>query len=163
MINASRGMLLRPNVKEISKDNLDKRNNDKKAPPNFKERWVSESNFIPNVLELMQISSFMSLHMCPELAKCFSDNIPKTGDKMLKRADDYVRSQEAFRKTKLPKGEFKRKKCLTIGSCGMTAHHETCTETTTACRITGPLADTKNIHLMSLQEKIELFYLKSHW
>ncbi|GKB28277.1 reverse transcriptase domain-containing protein [Tanacetum coccineum] len=64
--------------------------------PNFKERWMSESNSIPNVLEIMQISSLMSSHKCPELSKCFSDNIPKTIDEMLKRVDDYLQSEEAF-------------------------------------------------------------------
>nr|GEW29323.1 hypothetical protein [Tanacetum cinerariifolium] len=49
--------------------------------PSFKERWVSESNAIPNVPELMQISSYMSSHKCPELSKRFSDNIPKTIEK----------------------------------------------------------------------------------
>nr|GEY94983.1 reverse transcriptase domain-containing protein [Tanacetum cinerariifolium] len=46
--------------------------------PRFKKRWVSESNAIPNVAELMHISSFMSSHKYPELAKRFSDNVPKT-------------------------------------------------------------------------------------
>nr|GEW96976.1 reverse transcriptase domain-containing protein [Tanacetum cinerariifolium] len=77
--------------------------------PHFKERWVSESNAIPNVPELMQISSFISSHKCPELAKRFSDNVPKTVDKMLKREDDYLRSEEAFRNTELPRGEFQWK------------------------------------------------------
>ncbi|GKC12187.1 reverse transcriptase domain-containing protein [Tanacetum coccineum] len=57
----------------------------------------------------MKISSFMSSHKCPELSKCFSDNIPKTVDEMLKRVDDYVRSEEAFCNTELPRGEFQRK------------------------------------------------------
>ncbi|GKD10577.1 reverse transcriptase domain-containing protein, partial [Tanacetum coccineum] len=70
----------------------------------FKERWVSESNAIPNVPELMQISSFMSSHKCLELAKRFSDNIPKTVDDMLKRGDDYLWSEEAFRSTEMPRG-----------------------------------------------------------
>nr|GEZ12542.1 reverse transcriptase domain-containing protein [Tanacetum cinerariifolium] len=53
-------------------------------------RWqsksmVSESKTIPNVPELIQISSFMSSHKCLELSKRFSDNIPKTVDEMLKR------------------------------------------------------------------------------
>ncbi|GKB62501.1 hypothetical protein Tco_0918687 [Tanacetum coccineum] len=74
-----------------------------------KERWVSESNAIPNVPELMQISSFMSSHKCPELAKRFSDNVPKTVDEMLRRVYDYLRSEEAFRNTELPRGEFQRK------------------------------------------------------
>ncbi|GJT56486.1 reverse transcriptase domain-containing protein [Tanacetum coccineum] len=72
--------------------------------PHFKERCVSESNAIPNVPELMQISSFMSSHKCPELAKRFSNNIPKIVDEMLKRVDDYLRSEEAFRSTELPRG-----------------------------------------------------------
>ncbi|GKE53767.1 reverse transcriptase domain-containing protein [Tanacetum coccineum] len=74
--------------------------------PNFRERWVSESNAIPNVPELMRISSFMSSHKCPELSKRFSDSIPRTVDEMLRRVDDYVRSEEAFKNTELPKGEF---------------------------------------------------------
>nr|GEU67159.1 reverse transcriptase domain-containing protein [Tanacetum cinerariifolium] len=70
---------------------------------------VSESNAIPNVPELMQISSFMSSHKCPKLAKRFSDSIPKTVDEMLKRVDDYMRSEEAFHNTELPRGEFQRR------------------------------------------------------
>ncbi|GJX41954.1 reverse transcriptase domain-containing protein [Tanacetum coccineum] len=77
--------------------------------PDFKERWVSESNAIPSVPELMQISSFMSSHKCPELSKRFSDSIPKTVDEMLKRVDDYVRSEEAFRDIDLPRGKFQRR------------------------------------------------------
>ncbi|GJU05654.1 hypothetical protein Tco_1122084 [Tanacetum coccineum] len=77
--------------------------------PNFKERWVSESNAIPNVPELMQILSFMSSHKCPELSNRFSDNIPKMVDEMLKRVDDYLRSEEAFCNIEFPKGEFQRK------------------------------------------------------
>ncbi|GKD29078.1 reverse transcriptase domain-containing protein [Tanacetum coccineum] len=80
--------------------------------PNFRERWVSESNAIPNVPELMRISSFMSSHKCPELSKRFSDKIPKTIDEMLRRVDDYVRSEEAFRNTELPKGEFQKKEVV---------------------------------------------------
>ncbi|GJR18227.1 reverse transcriptase domain-containing protein [Tanacetum coccineum] len=57
----------------------------------------------------MQISSFMSSHKCPELAKCFSDSIPKTVDEMLKRVDDYLRSKEAYHSTELPRGEFQRR------------------------------------------------------
>nr|GEW81032.1 hypothetical protein [Tanacetum cinerariifolium] len=80
--------------------------------PNFKERWVSESNAIPNVSELMQISSFMSSHKCLELSKRFLDNISMTVDEMFKRVDDYLLSEEAFRNTELPKGEFQRKEAL---------------------------------------------------
>ncbi|GKD20049.1 hypothetical protein Tco_1221752, partial [Tanacetum coccineum] len=75
-----------------------------KTLPHFNERWVSESNAIPNVPELIKISSFMSSHKCPELIKCFSNSIPKTVDEMLKRVDDYLWSKEAYRNTELPRG-----------------------------------------------------------
>nr|GEX20160.1 copia-type polyprotein [Tanacetum cinerariifolium] len=39
-----------------------------------------------------------------QLSKSFSDNIPKTVGKMLKRVDDYLRLKEAFCNTELPKG-----------------------------------------------------------
>nr|GFA79054.1 putative reverse transcriptase domain-containing protein [Tanacetum cinerariifolium] len=74
------------------------------------EMWVSESNAIPSVPELMQILSFMSSHKCLEFSKYFFDGIPKTVDEMLKRVDDYVKSEAAFRETKLPRGESQRKK-----------------------------------------------------
>nr|GEV44418.1 reverse transcriptase domain-containing protein [Tanacetum cinerariifolium] len=77
--------------------------------PHFKERWVSESNVIPNIPDLMQIASFMSSHKYPKLAQRFSDNVPKTADEMLKRVDDYLRSEEAFCNTELPMGEFQWK------------------------------------------------------
>ncbi|GJY20025.1 hypothetical protein Tco_0392591 [Tanacetum coccineum] len=77
--------------------------------PNFKERRVSESNAIPNVQKLMQISSFISSHKCLELSKHFLDSIPKTVNDMLKKVDDYLQSEEAFRNTELPKREFQRK------------------------------------------------------
>ncbi|GJV72734.1 reverse transcriptase domain-containing protein [Tanacetum coccineum] len=57
----------------------------------------------------MQISSFISSHKCPELAKRFSDNVPKTVDEMLKRVDDYLLSEEEFHNAELPRGEFHRK------------------------------------------------------
>nr|GEX65004.1 hypothetical protein [Tanacetum cinerariifolium] len=42
----------------------------------------------------------------PELAKRFSDNIPKTVDEILKSVDDYLRSEEAFCSTELPRGNL---------------------------------------------------------
>ncbi|GJZ52141.1 reverse transcriptase domain-containing protein [Tanacetum coccineum] len=78
------------------------------------EDHVSESNAIPNVPELMQISSFMSSHKCPELLKCFSDSIPKIVNEMLKSVDDYVRSEEAFCKTKLPKARDLSEEALIV-------------------------------------------------
>ncbi|GJU20106.1 hypothetical protein Tco_1153448 [Tanacetum coccineum] len=57
----------------------------------------------------MQISSFMSSHKCLELAKRFSDNVPKTVDEMLKRKDDYMWSEEAFRNTELQKANSSKR------------------------------------------------------
>ncbi|GJZ95135.1 hypothetical protein Tco_0667338 [Tanacetum coccineum] len=42
----------------------------------FKERWREESSYILDVPEVMQISSFMSVHRCSELAKRFSNKVP---------------------------------------------------------------------------------------
>ncbi|GKE34025.1 hypothetical protein Tco_1453347 [Tanacetum coccineum] len=53
----------------------------------------------------MKISSFMDAHKCPELAKRHYDKVPKTVDEMMTRLDDFVRSEEAFARTELPKGE----------------------------------------------------------
>nr|GEW98446.1 reverse transcriptase domain-containing protein [Tanacetum cinerariifolium] len=71
----------------------------------FKERWTVETDFITGVLEVMKISSFMDTHKCPELAKQYSDKVPKTMDEMMARLDDFVRLEEAFASTKLPKVE----------------------------------------------------------
>ncbi|GKC71159.1 hypothetical protein Tco_1117042 [Tanacetum coccineum] len=78
-----------------------------KLPSGNIDNWGSLQEKFLNIfrmLKLMQISSFMSSHKCPELAKRFSDSIPKTVDDMLKRVDDYLRSEEAFRSTELPRG-----------------------------------------------------------
>nr|GEU60077.1 reverse transcriptase domain-containing protein [Tanacetum cinerariifolium] len=71
----------------------------------FKERWIIETVFIMGVSEVMWISSFMDAHKCPELAKRYSDKVPKMMDKMMTRLDDFVRSEEAFASTELPKRE----------------------------------------------------------
>nr|GEW71682.1 hypothetical protein [Tanacetum cinerariifolium] len=71
----------------------------------FKERWIIETGFITSVPEVMKIASFMDSHKFPKLAKRYSDNVPKTVDEMMTRLDDFVRSEEAFASTKLPKGE----------------------------------------------------------
>nr|GEU35206.1 gypsy retrotransposon integrase-like protein 1 [Tanacetum cinerariifolium] len=75
----------------------------------FKERWV-ETGFITGVLEVMKISSFMDAHKCPELAKRYSDKVPKTVDEIMTRLDDFVRSKEAFVNTKLPKEKRQRQR-----------------------------------------------------
>nr|GFD05602.1 reverse transcriptase domain-containing protein [Tanacetum cinerariifolium] len=71
----------------------------------IKERWIVETGFITGVPEVMKISSFMDAHKCPELAKRYSDKVPKTVDEMMARLDDFVRSEEAFASMELPKGE----------------------------------------------------------
>ncbi|GJU27256.1 hypothetical protein Tco_1165877 [Tanacetum coccineum] len=71
----------------------------------FKERWIVETSFILSVPMVMKISSFMDAHKCTELAKRYFDKVPKTVDEMMTRLDDFVRSEEAFASTELPKGE----------------------------------------------------------
>ncbi|GKC05989.1 hypothetical protein Tco_0997599 [Tanacetum coccineum] len=53
----------------------------------------------------MKISSFMDAHKRPELAKRYSDKVPKTVDEMMTRLGDFVKSKEAFASTELPRGE----------------------------------------------------------
>ncbi|GJW77690.1 ribonuclease H-like domain-containing protein [Tanacetum coccineum] len=62
----------------------------------------------------------MSFHKCPKLAKHFSDNIPKTVDEMLKRVDDYLRSEEAFRNMELQKANSNERTYQYSGYIGMT-------------------------------------------
>ncbi|GJW56810.1 hypothetical protein Tco_0103541 [Tanacetum coccineum] len=64
---------------------------------------------MPDVLEVMHISAFMSTSKCPELAMRFFDQVPKTVTEMMKRVDDFVKFEEAFKSTELPKGEFSEK------------------------------------------------------
>nr|GEZ16732.1 reverse transcriptase domain-containing protein [Tanacetum cinerariifolium] len=54
----------------------------------------------------MKISSFMDAHKCPELAKRYSNKVPKMVDEMMVRVDDFVRMEEAFSNIELPKGEI---------------------------------------------------------
>nr|GEV59825.1 reverse transcriptase domain-containing protein [Tanacetum cinerariifolium] len=71
----------------------------------FKERWIVETGFITGVPEVMKISSFMDAHKYLELAKRYSDKVPKIVDEMMTRLDDFVRSKKAFANTELPKWE----------------------------------------------------------
>ncbi|GJT85221.1 hypothetical protein Tco_1066938 [Tanacetum coccineum] len=57
----------------------------------------------------MQISAFMSNSKCPELARRFSDQVPKTVTEMMKKVDDFLKSEEAYKSTELPRGEFPEK------------------------------------------------------
>ncbi|GKD70010.1 reverse transcriptase domain-containing protein [Tanacetum coccineum] len=76
---------------------------------NFKERWTEEMSYIQDVPEAMQISVFMSNSKCPELARRFFDQVPKTVTEMMKRVDDFVKSKETFKITELPRWEFSDK------------------------------------------------------
>ncbi|GJR07618.1 hypothetical protein Tco_0790270 [Tanacetum coccineum] len=73
------------------------------------------------------------------LAKRFSDNVPKTVDEMLKRADDYLRSEEAFRSTELPGASFSRKRYWYSGCSEMIG---------TNVSLMGTTAASKNINLL---------------
>ncbi|GJR17888.1 hypothetical protein Tco_0966415 [Tanacetum coccineum] len=69
----------------------------------FKERWIVETGFITGVRKVMKISLFMDAHKCPELT--ILQKVPKTVDEIMTRLDEFVRSEEAFANTELPKGE----------------------------------------------------------
>nr|GEY02887.1 reverse transcriptase domain-containing protein [Tanacetum cinerariifolium] len=73
--------------------------------PNFKECWTEEMSYIPNVPIIMQISAFMSNSKCPELARRFSDQVPQTLAEMMRMVDDFLKSEEVFKNTELPKRE----------------------------------------------------------
>ncbi|GJX08493.1 hypothetical protein Tco_0196425 [Tanacetum coccineum] len=77
--------------------------------PDFKERWTEEMSCIHGVPEVMQISAFMSNSKCLELARHFTDQLPQTVTEMMKRVDDFIKSEEAYKSTELPKGEHPEK------------------------------------------------------
>ncbi|GKC88299.1 hypothetical protein Tco_1148948 [Tanacetum coccineum] len=70
-------------------------------------------SYIPDVPIVMQISSFMSNSKCLKLARRFSDQVLKTMTKMMKRLDDFVKSEELFKNTELPKWEHPEKATAT--------------------------------------------------
>ncbi|GKF37211.1 hypothetical protein Tco_0113969 [Tanacetum coccineum] len=72
----------------------------------FVARWTVETGFIMGVPEVMKISSFMDALKSPELAKRFLNKVPTTVNEMMERLDDFVRSEEAYARTELPKGEI---------------------------------------------------------
>nr|GEU37273.1 reverse transcriptase domain-containing protein [Tanacetum cinerariifolium] len=82
----------------------------------FKERWIVETCFITGVPEVMKISSFMDAYKFADLAKQYSDKVSKTVDEMMTRLDDFVRSEEAFASTELPKGEVSAESRKSVGS-----------------------------------------------
>nr|GEV88528.1 hypothetical protein [Tanacetum cinerariifolium] len=62
-----------------------------------------------HITQVMQISAFMSNSKCRELARQFADQVPQTVTEMMKRVDDFVKSKEAYKSTKLPKGEHPKR------------------------------------------------------
>nr|GEW71250.1 hypothetical protein [Tanacetum cinerariifolium] len=81
---------------------------------NFKERWTKEMSYIPDVPVVMQISAFMSNSKYPELARRFSDQVPQTVAEIMRKVDDFVKSEEVFKNTELPKGEHPERPALKI-------------------------------------------------
>ncbi|GJU09058.1 hypothetical protein Tco_1125488 [Tanacetum coccineum] len=77
--------------------------------PNFKERWTEEMGYIQGVPEVMQISAFMSNSKYPELARRIADQVPQTVTKMMERVDNFVKSEEDYKSTELPRGEHPEK------------------------------------------------------
>nr|GEY17444.1 reverse transcriptase domain-containing protein [Tanacetum cinerariifolium] len=73
--------------------------------PDFKERWTEQMRYIQGVPEVMQISAFMSDSKYPELARRFADRVPQTVIEMMKRVDDFIKSEEAYKSIELPKGD----------------------------------------------------------
>ncbi|GKG39725.1 hypothetical protein Tco_0463870 [Tanacetum coccineum] len=53
----------------------------------------------------MKILTFMDAHKCPKLAKHYSNKVLRMVDEMMTRLDDFVRPEEAFASTELPKEE----------------------------------------------------------
>ncbi|GJS29268.1 hypothetical protein Tco_0489888, partial [Tanacetum coccineum] len=66
-------------------------------------------SYIQDVPKVMQISAFMSNSKCPELVRRFFDQVPKIVTEMMKKVDDFVKSEEAYKSTELPRGEFPEK------------------------------------------------------
>ncbi|GJR77977.1 hypothetical protein Tco_0090342 [Tanacetum coccineum] len=58
----------------------------------FKERWIYKMSYIQDVLEVMQISAFMSNSKCPELVRRFSEQVLRTVTEMIKRVDDFIKT-----------------------------------------------------------------------
>ncbi|GKF41199.1 hypothetical protein Tco_0124541, partial [Tanacetum coccineum] len=73
----------------------------------LRRRWSKDPT--EGVPEVMQISAFMSNSKCPELARRFADQVPQTVTEMMKRMDDFVKSEEAFKCTELPRGSSRKK------------------------------------------------------
>nr|GEX89076.1 reverse transcriptase domain-containing protein [Tanacetum cinerariifolium]GEX96363.1 reverse transcriptase domain-containing protein [Tanacetum cinerariifolium] len=71
----------------------------------FKERWTDETSYISNVPKIMWILAFMTNAKSSELSWRFSGQVPQTVTEMMKRVDDFIKSEEAHRATELPKGE----------------------------------------------------------
>nr|GEV37735.1 reverse transcriptase domain-containing protein [Tanacetum cinerariifolium] len=73
--------------------------------PDFKERWTEKMGYIQGVPKVMQISACVTNFECPELAPHFADQVPQTMTEMMQRVDDFVKSEEPYKSTELPKGQ----------------------------------------------------------
>nr|GEV19742.1 hypothetical protein [Tanacetum cinerariifolium] len=79
----------------------------------YSVRWacLKEPHEITKIV--MKISSFMDSVKSPELAKRFSNKVPTTVNEIMERLDDFVRSEEAYTRTELPKEEVGETHCKT--------------------------------------------------
>nr|GEW76363.1 reverse transcriptase domain-containing protein [Tanacetum cinerariifolium] len=78
-----------------------------RIPTNLK--IYDEMGYIQGVPEVMQISAFMSNSKCLELARRFADQVPRTVTEMMKRVDDFIKSEEAYKSIEFSKGENSEK------------------------------------------------------
>ncbi|GJU71162.1 hypothetical protein Tco_1262567 [Tanacetum coccineum] len=97
---------LQPYKEDLMNGSMDQDNDQSLA---FGGALTGFANHGEDVLEVMQISAFMSNSKCLELGRCFFDQVPKTVTKMMKRVDDFIKSEEFYRSTQLPRGEFPEK------------------------------------------------------
>ncbi|GKC98720.1 reverse transcriptase domain-containing protein, partial [Tanacetum coccineum] len=77
-------------------------------------QWLKVEDTDGNVVSLPNMSGIVQTIL--------PDTIPKTIDEMLRSVDDYVDSEEAFRNTAIPKGEFQKKEAWDSGRQGVTSN-----------------------------------------
>nr|GEX53939.1 reverse transcriptase domain-containing protein [Tanacetum cinerariifolium] len=76
-----------------------------RLPHNSINEWADLREAFTARYSVRRISSFMDAVKSLELAKHFSNKVPVTVNEMMERLDDFVRSEEAYASTELPKGE----------------------------------------------------------
>nr|GEV82624.1 hypothetical protein [Tanacetum cinerariifolium] len=80
----------------------------------FVERFALRRKCCKDPTEVAKIiSAFLSNSKCPELARRFSDQVSQTVTEMMRRVDDFVKSEEVFKNTELLKGEHPDRPAIT--------------------------------------------------